>query len=353
MWRGSWWSVGSARVARAFCSAWIAGCLLGVPAEFARAQALELAVLGLTSDEGDDAFAGSLTAALRAEAGAESQVRLSSTRASLSQMIMVHDCEMDDAECRARIGRALAVDQVIYGRIHRAGARGHRVELHRFDTRDGSQVSARRVIPSADSTDSALSTHARALLAVLRGDAEPVRPTEERAPAVLTVTPDVEPLEGGDETAIDMNEPAFDDGSGVSSNAWAGYTLLGLAAVSAGLTVYSWTQIKAAQDDVAPYRTAVFNANRRDADVCPLAEDDMRFGLSERQLAATRSACGRGQTFEVLQYVFIGAAVVSAGLGAYFLIDDDGGDRAAKGNRLALRAQAGPGRGLVSLRLAY
>jgi hypothetical protein len=51
--------------------------------------------------------------------------------------------------------------------------------------------------------------------------------------------------------------------------------------------------------------------------------------------------------------VFIGAAVVSPGLGAYFLIDDDGGDRAAKGNRLALRAQAGPGRGLVSLRLAY
>ena len=44
--------------------------------------------------------------------------------------------------------------------------------------------------------------------------------------------------------------------------------------------------------------------------------------LGER-LENVRGACRRGETFEILQWVFAGTALVSAGIGTYFLLDDE------------------------------
>lgn len=320
----------------------------------ASAQRASLAVLGLATEEGDDARAAALTAALRDQALQDPHVRLSSSRALLSQMTLLQDCEIADPACRTRIGEGLKSDEVIYGSLRREGVRGHAVELHLFQTRDGSEVSAHRMIPAADTSDAALAEHARALLDSLRGRPEPAPPNVNDGGAgplpVPTITPDVEPLVEDETLSAAESVPPADVVA--SSNDWVGFSLLGVAAVSAGLTAFSWMQIDAANQDLVAYRNAVWQVSPRLDDVCAEAHADRSYGFDPAMLREVRETCGRGQTFEVLQYVFLGAALVSAGVGTYFLLDDDGpgaGRAVQRSPKLAIRA--GRGTGMVSLRL--
>ena len=55
-----------------------------------------------------------------------------------------------------------------------------------------------------------------------------------------------------------------------------------------------------------------------------------------------RDQCSRGQTFEVLQYVFLGTAIASGGVGAYLLLRNEDAGAAGSAPRFALRPSAGP-----------
>jgi hypothetical protein len=318
----------------------------------AAAQRSSVAVLGVASEEGDDELAAALTSALRAELENDESVKLSNSRASLSQMTMLQDCDIVEADCRMRVGKAVNADQVLYGGLRRAGTRGHEVEVHLFTTQDGKDAMARRALPSGESGEAHLPGHARALLAALRGEAPaqpPVAaPADDGPPPVATVTPDVEPLQHAE---ADTAEPPPSQAR--SSNDWLGYTLLGVAAVSAGLTVFSWTQIKAAETDESfvAYGNAVYVMEPSVKDVCEKADQAVRYGVDDQTLLGARAACDQGETFDLLQYVFLGATVVSAGFGAYFLLDDEGDDGAASSGELSLRARVGRGSGLLSVRL--
>jgi len=305
---------------------WVAVTAQGLAPGIALAQRGSLVVLGLSSDEGDDARAAALTAALRDEAAGDPAVQLSSSRASLSQMTMVQDCEIAEAACRERIGKALDADHVIYGYLRRSGPRAHEVELHLFATQDGSEQSVRRTFPADQTGDSDTVAQARTLLAALRGEPEPSTPTEEGLPPVATVTPDVQPLS----QPQDAEEPPASDGA--SSNDWIGYTLLGVGAVSAGLTVFSWTQINSAEsdEDFRTYSKAVGTVMPMSDDVCAQADRNRTYNQDPEVVAGARSACDRGPTFELLQYVFLGAALVSVGFGTYLLLDDESDERAAR-----------------------
>lgn len=317
------------------------------------AQRPSVAILGVASEEGDDDLAAAITGALREQLDADSTVRVSSSRASLSQMTMLQDCDIVEADCRMRVGKAVNADQVLYGGLRRAGTRGHEVEVHLFTTQDGQDSMARRALPAGDTGEAQLAGHARALLATLRGEAQPeaqtVAPSEDEdgPPPVATVTPDVQPL---DEAAADSEQPS--PAAAPSSNDWLGYTLLGVAGVSAVLTVVSWTQIKAAEsdDDFVAYGNAVYRMDRGVKDVCEKADDNVDYGVDAQTLAGARSSCDKGQTFDLLQYVFIGATLVSAGFGTYFLLDDEDGGGSTSGE-LSVRARVGRGFGLVNLRL--
>ena len=46
-----------------------------------------------------------------------------------------------------------------------------------------------------------------------------------------------------------------------SNDDWLGYSLLGVAGVSAGMMVFSWTQIESANEDIEAYN-AVYEMNR-------------------------------------------------------------------------------------------
>jgi hypothetical protein len=291
----------------------------------AQEQTTSLAILGLSSKDGDDEAAAQLTGALRTEAAADSELQLSDSSALLSQLVVLHDCEIADAECRDVIAGQLEVDELIYGAIRRSES-GHKVELHRYEKVDSSLSHASREVTIDGASEAELASEARGLLRELRpSDAfeEPViapAPVPERT-RVRKPSPITEPLE---------REPQDE----ASSNDWLGYTLLGVAAVSTGLVVFSWSEIDAARDDsdYRAYREAVGRTETGAGvdDVCDEAARGRPYSIGVERLENVRSACGRGVTFEILQWVFAGSALVSAGFGIYFLLDDEGESDAAR-----------------------
>lgn len=317
--------------------------VLGSLATAAPAAAQKLAILGVSSKDGDDEPAAKLTDALRTEAAADSALQLSDTTALLSQLVVLHDCEITDAACRDTIARQLEAGELIYGAIRRTES-GHKVELHYYSTADGSLTHASRELTIEGASDTDLASEARGLLRELRGlDApEPEAVQPEPAPEVTRVRRPVPPP--------DPLEPEPQDEA--SSNDWLGYSLLGVAAVSVGLMVYSWSEIDAARNDsdFRAYREAVgrVQAGAGVDDVCDEADAGRPYFLEVERFKRARSACGRGATFEILQWVFVGSALVSAGFGMYFLLDDDGEPDTA---RASLMPMLGKGDAGLQLRI--
>jgi hypothetical protein len=302
----------------------VASLILSAPAA-AQDQSASLAILGLSSKDGDDEPAAALTGALRAEAAADSELQLSDSTASLSQLAVLHDCEIDDAACRDTIARQLEVDELIYGAIRRTES-GHKVELHRYFTVDGSLTHASQELTIEGASEAELASEARGLLRELRPSDASEQPAAAPEPAPeLTRTrrpaPLSEPLE-----PEPQDEP--------SSNDWLGYSLLGVAAVSAGLIVFSWSEIDAARNDAdfRAYREAVGRVQNGAGidDVCDEADAGRPYFFEGERFKRVRSACGRGATFEILQWVFVGSALASAGFGIYFLLDDEAEPDAAR-----------------------
>jgi hypothetical protein len=297
----------------------------------AQDQGGSLAILGLSSKDGDDEAAAELTAALRTELAADAELQLSDSRALLSQLVVLHDCEISDARCRDVIASQLEVQELIYGAIRRSDS-GHIVELHRYSKVDSGLSHASRDLTIEGASDDELASAARGLLRELRGSdkSEPdvIEPAPVPAPArVRTPRPYAEPQE---------REPQEE----ASSNDWLGYSLLGVAAVSAGLAVFSWSEIDAARNDpdYRAYRLAVGRTQTGMGvdDVCDEAAANRPYSIGVKRLKNVRSACERGVTFEILQWAFIGSALVSAGFGLYFLLDDDGEPDAARASLFPL-----------------
>jgi hypothetical protein len=307
----------------------------------AAAQVQSLAILGVAAEGKDDSLAVGLTDALRAEAESLGVYRLTLTRASLSQMTTVQDCEITESSCRAAVGTALGVEMVLYGSVSAASDKGYHVELHLFATDGGQNTQTERDIPQADADTADIAPHARALLSALRGENEP---TDVAAPAV------VKPVSGA-QAEPGNDEPVPEPTSSHSSNDWIGYTLLGVGAVTTGLTVLSWVQIVAAEDDpdYKLYQKAVGDQVAPPDDVCQeayngkLYQGRRTYEAAKAIVVATRDACDKGQTYDRLQYVFLAAALVSFGIGTYFLLDDesDGGSARQAGRRLALLPRVG------------
>jgi hypothetical protein len=296
-------------------------------ASTARAEPQELAVLGLASDD-DLALAAALTDALRLEAQREGNFRVSDSNASLQQMTMAHDCDIAESACRMTIAKALGAEQVIFGELRKKPTGGYDVDLHMFAAQGG-ETQAHRAIGSGETDRVHLHVHARALLRELEGLDEDVA-GDDGAGA------------GAETTAAASSEAFAPDAEPdvAGSNDWIGYTLFGVAGVSLGLTIFSWTQIHAAahDDDFEAYRKAVGAMKPSIRDVCDEAEAGRSYGVGADRLANANDACNRGNAFERLQFVFIGAMLVSAGIGTYFLLDDDGIEQAKHGKtRFALQ----------------
>jgi hypothetical protein len=69
-------------------------------------------------------------------------------------------------------------------------------------------------------------------------------------------------------------------------------------------------------------------------DVCKAADIGLTYepqGFDGADVPAVRDLCSTGDTVEVLQYVFLGTAIVSGGLGVYLLLSaGDGGGHSSE-----------------------
>ena len=327
----------------------IAGSVWLAAADGARAQQT-IAVLGLGSEEGDDGLAASITSAVRSEAQDRAEYDVSSSQVSLAQMTMAQDCEISDAQCRIAVANALRSDRIVYGTLLRPNRRTYELELHLANGRDGTETRASRTFSSRDTSDAAFARLARELLAELRGETPPpsveAAQTPAVAPAPAPVGEDPEDARTGAEATL----PSDDE---PSSNDWLGYTLVGVAVASTAMTAVSWIQIDKAEQDpgLVAYRKVV---DPEAADACDEAERGVTNGLGTNVVDDARSACRQGRTFEVLQYVFLGVALASAGAGAYFLLDDESsGEATGQRRALALRPRVTPRSAALDLRLSF
>jgi hypothetical protein len=276
-----------------------------------------LALFEINSDGGHDDLARQLSAALRREARAMPGHQLSDARVSLEQLSLVHDCDTAELSCLAKIARQLGVGGFIFGQMQNEGS-GAYAEVRLFDagTQTIKRVS-RAMFAQRGASESDISHKAEILISQLLGP-EPAPANE--APSARPMLPEV--------TAPSPAETAAeaDASSGVSTQVVAGYALLGGAALSVGLSVFAFVEIDRAQsnENFDRYRRAVGKADPRVKDVCDEAESDRKHGLDSRSFTEVKSECSAGRTFEVLQFVFLGAAAVSGGLSAYLLLSDDG-----------------------------
>lgn len=270
-----------------------------------------LALLELQIDDVHDDLASRLGVALRREVLARPGHSLSDARVSLEQLSLVHDCEAGQTSCLGLIAHQLGVSGLIYGQLENEG-RGAYCELKLFDVATQSvKRTARTMFALREVSGADLDRKAAELIEQLLAAAA-VAPTE--AP----------PLAPGAVPEPSLGETS--GGDGLSGKRVAGYALLGGAALSVGLSVLAFVEIDRSENNQSydRYRRTIGSTDPKVEDVCDEAAADHSHGLDASSFSEVKSECTTGRTYEVLQFVFLGAAAISGGLSAYFLLSEDG-----------------------------
>lgn len=408
------------KLVRVSVAAWLVSlCLLGASA--ASAQDASVVVLGLRSIEGDDDVAATVTEALRAAASTVEGWQVQSRGPTMAQMSMAHGCDEMDARCLVDIAEGLSVQHVVYGTVRRTSTReeyDYVLSLSLFDaaagsienslsetvTRDavnGGTVSARAAdliagltgqetsqelgsvrvtlnvatdahfyVDGQDAGQSrsggfaqegvAAGTHTLQVEAEGYHDFETTFEVVAGAPATVSVNLlPTQPAEGPP-AAFDTQFTS-DMPTDVQGDAWLGYSLLGVSALSLFGTAVSWTVINNINENpqFRAYSNRVYLGNeRREAGIAPVTdvcEEALVNGSPySTDLGDIQDMCRDGRTFEVLQWVFLGMAAISGGVGTYVLVDGvDTFGSSSTGPSLALRPRVGLNSAHVDAQLRF
>lgn len=279
-----------------------------------------LAVFEINSDGVHDELARQLSESLRNEVKATPGHLLSDARVSLEQLSLVHDCDPSELACLGKIARQIGVGGFIYGQLQNEG-NGAYAEVHLFDaTTQTNKRTARAMFALREAAAADVARKAQSLVSQLLGPERAPAPETQSMPSLELTPPAQEPA------------PAAGDSGGVSGQKIAGFALLGGAALSVGLSVFAFVEIDRAKNNESfdTYRRAVGRTDPTVKDVCDEAASDRAYGLNPTRFGEVKSECSTGRTFEVLQFVFLGAAAVSGGLSAYLLLSDDGKERKSR-----------------------
>lgn len=282
-----------------------APCARALPAQY------RLAVLALTSDSAVDPFAHRLAQSLRDTVDARPDYAVQDTRVSLPELSAKQRCSRSDGACLAQIAQSLGVDGFVFGDIRHVRSETL-ASLHRYDLWSGTiDRYARAKFTSNTPRRDEFERNAKRVVEDLVG------PTPAKNSLPDLATPAAPRLAKPGNLA-----PA----DALSASRVAGYALLGGAVLSTGMSVISFVEASRAEHnrDYERYRIAVGESNRNVSDVCDEAAAGKTYGLSAASFREVRSACSRGSTFAILQFVFLGSAVVSGGLAAYFLTNGEG-----------------------------
>ncbi len=117
-------------------------------------------------------------------------------------------------------------------------------------------------------------------------------------------------------------DPSKDSGSGMTSNKMIGYGGLALGAVTAGVGGYFWLQTAKKDDHFESYKNGVDPGK----DACEESKTAADPAKRDAQVADFCDSHSRNQT---LAFVLVPVGVVIAGVGAYFLLSDDGKEQSA------------------------
>lgn len=399
---------------RLFATFLVVGCALSDVGP-ALAQTTGI-VLGLRSVEGDDDVAHDMTQALRAAASKKTGWTLSTREVSMTQMTLANGCEEVDAACLGQIAKALEVNRIVYGTVRRTSAQAeydYELTVSIFDAETASIArTLNETIPRAQASFQAMGDRAERLItrlstaghegvivvaanvsdADVRLDGEPVGRTSHEDLRLEGVSPGEHKVEiqasgyaphlsrvtveaggevrvHGELAAIEAAAPASTAQAAPSSRgsglAWLGWTLVGVgvasgvgAGVSAGIVggVDDDPLFKDYKNRVSDYNENVGPADEV-KDVCVEAERGLPHGLSRGEIADVADLCSKADTFEILQWVFLGTAVVAGGVGVYVLVSsdsEDGSDTARpRAPSLSLRPTFDGHTARVDARLAF
>jgi len=286
------------------------------------AQTPRLGLLQLESEDvQDDALAPRLTQELREQLSSRADYTLvDNTKVTLHQVSLGQNCNPSDASCLQKIADSLKLDGLLFGKVTHEG--GVPIAVTRRYDKKSNTVQSWAIVSfeSSTVTDAQLTEQTQTLVATLLGGNEPEDESVEAAPepAPASLTP--QPAEGSAITESLQEKRSLS--SGMSLRTVAGIALLGGAAASVGMSIFSFTQVNSAQHNSSyeSYRMAVGQMNASVKDVCSEADAGKRYGLSQDGFRDVKRSCSSGQTFEVLQYVFIGSAILTGGLATYLLV---------------------------------
>jgi hypothetical protein len=352
----------------------------------ASAQEASTVVLGLRSVEGDDEFANAMTDALRAAARKVSGWKVADRAVSMSQMSLAHGCDDIDAPCLSEIAKGLQADRLLFGTVRRTAAQPKNkydyelsVSVFNAGTRTIGTTET-TTVPRAEAKLKKLSSRAEPVIAKLASgdtgsgvlsvqvnvanaevklDGQVVGQTRDKTlvleglkegehnleiTAIGHLTHDQKILvASGQRTEIKVSlepvpepstEPApvaalapIEEEGGSSNISWLGYTLIGVGAASLagwGVSMYLVNDTNKDQSFVG-YKAAF---SQTTDDVCDLADSNNTAGgnVSAAQLSDVKSLCSRGRTFNLLQWVFLGAGVLSASVGTFIVVSESGSD---------------------------
>lgn len=301
---------------RTFVLVWVNAlplCFALEGSALAESAEYRMAVFALETDDLQDQFAVRLAQQLRATLDARSDYSLEDTRVSLVQLSLAQNCNTAAAACLAAIAQSLGVDGFVFGKVTHEG--GVPVALlRRYDL--WSQQVDRSALASFTSNAPRRAELDRASAQLLIDLLGPVPKPIHTQPEIAS--PHLLKLSKPGDLAPPEND--------VTASRVAGYALLGGAVLSAGASVLAFVEVHRAERnrDFERYRLAVGARTTNVSDVCDEASAGRRYGMDASSFREVKSACSRGTTFEILQFVFIGGAVVTGGLAAYFLTSGGG-----------------------------
>lgn len=296
----------------------VLSCLLPVGAAgVARAEESSerlVSVMTLLSETGDDTAALALSDALRERARTQPGWRVNDTRMSLSQLSLVHDCDPAEAACLEVIADAVDASLMVVGFMGQNDDGQLEVTLRIYERGAGFRPETAQAQVLTGAPDYA--SLAASLIEQLAGEGQADKPV----PAVVQEQPAVQAGPAIDTASIELQLPEPRD----DSLAWLGYTLVGVGALSAGLMVYSWTQIGAAEGDETfeLYRKHVGEEAPQVSDVCDEADRGEAHGMSSGELQQVKDLCSQGQLNQIMQYVYMGVAVAAGAAGGIILWQD-------------------------------